>query len=108
MVRGLQAASIKAYTAEKLDGIFIACGDSLTARSSVIIVLTDYSDGNDMIIGKEGIKSIKDLKGKTVALEKNLVEHLLLDYALEKNGLKEADVKLKDAETEETPKAAGN
>jgi len=80
----------------------IDCGSSLSAKSSVIIVLTDYSDGNDMIIGKEGIKSIKDLKGKTIGLEENLVEHLLLVTALEKNGLTEADVKIKKVKTEET------
>jgi NitT/TauT family transport system substrate-binding protein len=94
--------SIKAYTAGKLDAILIACGDSLTAKSSVIIVLTDFSEGNDMIIGKEGINSIKDLKGKTVGLEKNLVEHLLLATALEKNGMTEADLTLKEVKTEET------
>jgi NitT/TauT family transport system substrate-binding protein len=98
-------ASIDAYTAGKLDGIMIDCGSSLSARSSVIIVLTDYSDGNDMIIGKEGIKSIKDLKGKTIGLEENLVEHLLLVTALAKNGLTESDVKIKKVKTEDTTAA---
>jgi NitT/TauT family transport system substrate-binding protein len=97
--------SIEAYTAGKLDGIMIACNDSLTAKSSVIIVLTDFSEGNDMIIGKKGIDSIKDLKGKTVGLEKELVEHLLLVTALEKNGLKEEDVKIDNVKTEETTQA---
>jgi NitT/TauT family transport system substrate-binding protein len=99
---GDYGASIDAYTAGKLDGIMIACGDSLKEKSSVIIVLTDYSEGNDMIIGKEGVGSIKDLKGKTVGLEENLVEHLLLATALEKNGLTEADVTIKKVKTEET------
>jgi NitT/TauT family transport system substrate-binding protein len=99
---GDYGASIDAYTAGKLDGITIACGDSLTAKSSVIVVLTDYSEGNDMIIGKEGINAIKDLKGKTVGLEENLVEHLLLMTALEKNGLSAEDVKIKKVKTEET------
>src|SRR5438552_7866322 len=54
---GDYGASIDAYTAGKLDGICIVCGDSLQAKSSVVIVLTDFSEGNDMIIGKEGINS---------------------------------------------------
>jgi NitT/TauT family transport system substrate-binding protein len=95
-------ASIDAYTAGKLDGIFVACCDSLKERSSVIIVLTDYSNGNDMIIGKAGINSIKGLKGKTIGLEKNLVEHLLLAKALEMNEMTEADVTIKAVKTEET------
>jgi NitT/TauT family transport system substrate-binding protein len=102
---GDYGASIDAYTAGKLDGILIACGDSLSAKSSKIIVLTDYSDGNDMIIGKSGIDSIKDLKGKTVGLEENLVEHLLLSKALQVNGLADDDVKIKKVKTEETTQA---
>src|SRR5688500_14446740 len=69
-------ACIDAFTAGKLDGIAIDCASSLTTKSSTIILLTDYSNGNDMIIGKQGVDSIKDLKGKTVGLEENLVEHL--------------------------------
>jgi len=95
-------ASIDAYTAGKLDAILIACGDSLKEKPSTIIVLTDYSDGNDMIIGKPGVESIKDLKGKTIGLEQDLVEHLLLMAALEKNDLKEEDVAVKKVKTEET------
>jgi NitT/TauT family transport system substrate-binding protein len=102
---GEYSKSIDAYSANKLDGIFIACGDSLTAKASIVIVLTDYSNGNDMIIGRPGLGSVKDLKGKTVGLEVNLVEHLLLVAALEKNGLKEEDVTIKKMDTGNTPQA---
>jgi len=100
---GDYGASIDAFTAGKLDGIMIDCASSLTAKSSVIVFLTDYSNGNDMIIGKQGIESIKDLKGKTVGLEENLVEHLLLAEALKQNSIAESDVKLKKVKTEDTP-----
>src|SRR5208283_3224923 len=102
---GDYGASIDAYTAGKLDGIMIACGDSLKEKASVIIVLTDFSEGNDMIIGKPGVADIKALKGKTVGLEENLVEHLLLMAALEKNGLKDTDVTIKKVKTEATTQA---
>ncbi len=97
--------SIDAYTANKLDGIFIACGDSLKEKASIIIVLTDFSDGNDMLIGKKGIDSIKDLKGKTIGLELNVVEHMLLAAALEKNGLTEKDITISKMKTEDTTAA---
>jgi NitT/TauT family transport system substrate-binding protein len=97
--------SIDAFSAGKLDGIMIDCASSLTAKSSTIIFLTDYSNGNDMIIGKKGVDSFKDLKGKTVGLEENLVEHLLLAKALELNGFAEGDVKIKNVKTESTPGA---
>jgi NitT/TauT family transport system substrate-binding protein len=35
------------------------------AKSKIIAIL-DYSDGSDMIIGKLGVESIKDLKGQKV------------------------------------------
>ncbi len=48
-----------------------------------MIMATDYSAGNDVIIAKNGINSIQDLRGKTVATEKGLVDHLLLSTALD-------------------------
>jgi len=66
--------SIEAYSAKKVDAVNIVCGDSLTAnRLSKAIVLTDYSNGNDMIIAKKEITSIKELKGKKIGLELNVV-----------------------------------
>jgi NitT/TauT family transport system substrate-binding protein len=66
-------------------------------------MLTDYSSGNDMIVAKPGIKSLKDLKGKKIGIEVGLVEHLLLLHALQGAGMKEKDVKLVNAKTNETP-----
>jgi NitT/TauT family transport system substrate-binding protein len=70
---------------------------------SKFIAVLDYSNGNDMIIGKPGVNSIKALKGQKVGLELTLVEHLLLLKALEKNGMKQADVQLVNTATNETP-----
>jgi NitT/TauT family transport system substrate-binding protein len=98
--------SIDAYGAGKLDGICIVCGDALTAKTqSVAIVLTDYSNGNDKIIAKKGIESFKDLKGKKIGVEENLVEHILLAQALKDNDMTEADIKLVKVSTETTPQA---
>jgi NitT/TauT family transport system substrate-binding protein len=84
-------------------------GDALMMASggakNVMIMLTDYSNGNDMIVAKPGIKSLKDLKGKKVGLEAGLVEHLLLLNGLEKAGLKESDVTIVNTKTNETPQA---
>src|SRR5262249_16334297 len=98
--------SIEAYSNNRVDAVNIVCGDSLTAgRPSIAIVLTDYSNGNDMIIGKRGVKSIKDLKGKKIGLELNVVEHILLDKALRDNDMSESDVTLENIETNKTPQA---
>ena len=66
-------------------------------------MLTDYSNGNDMIVGKPGIKTLKDLKGKKVGIETGLVEHLLLLNGLKAAGMSESDVTLVNAKTNETP-----
>ena len=100
-------ATINAFAASEVDGVCIVCGDALTVGDktpSTAIVLTDYSNGNDKIIGVE-VDSIKDLKGKKVGVELNHVDHLLLVKALEKNGMKETDVKLINNETAKLPAA---
>jgi NitT/TauT family transport system substrate-binding protein len=101
------SASMDAFAAGKLDAVGMTNGDALVTGSgggkSTTILITDYSNGNDMIVAKPGIKSVKDLKGKKVAVEVGLVDHLLIVNALKKAGLKESDVTLVNAKTNELP-----
>jgi NitT/TauT family transport system substrate-binding protein len=101
------SASMDAFTAGKLDAVLMTNGDALVTGAggakSVLIMLTDYSNGNDMIVAKPGLKTLQDLKGKKVAVERGLVEHLLLLNGLKKAGMKEADVVLVNAKTNEMP-----
>lgn len=103
------SASMDAFAAGKIDGVTLTNGDALVTGASgaknVMILVTDYSNGNDMIVAKLGIKTLKDLKGKKVGLEAGFVEHLLLLNGLEKAGLKESDVTLVNTKTNETPQA---
>ncbi|GAA1020270.1 sulfonate ABC transporter substrate-binding protein [Acrocarpospora pleiomorpha] len=61
------------------------------AKQSIVLV-NDNSTGNDQIIAAPEIKTLADLKGKTVAAEQGTVDHYLLLLALRKAGLTEADV----------------
>lgn len=101
--------SMDAFSAGKVDAVCVTNGDGLVTGAnggkSKYILLNDYSNGNDQIIGRPGIKSLKDLKGKKIGLELTLVEHLLLLQALQKNGLKQSDVELVNFPTNETPQA---
>lgn len=101
------SASMDAFAAGKIDAVTMTNGDALVTGSaggkSVMVMLTDYSNGNDMIIGKPGVRSIKALKGKKVAVELGFVEHLLLLNGLKKAGMKESDVTLVNAKTNEMP-----
>ena len=100
-------ASMDAFAAGKLDAVSMTNGDALvtgaTGAKSVMILINDYSNGNDMVVARPGIKSIKELKGKKVGVEIGFVGHLLLLNALEKNGMKETDVELVNVPTNETP-----
>jgi len=101
------SASMDAYSASKLDAVTVTNGDALvtgaSGAKSVMILITDYSNGNDMIVAKPGISSLRDLKGKKVGLEYGLVEHLLLMNGMQKAGMKESDITLVKAPTNETP-----
>jgi NitT/TauT family transport system substrate-binding protein len=100
-------ASMDAFAAGKLDGVGMTNGDALvtgsTGAKSVMILMNDYSNGNDMVIGGPGIGSVKELKGKKIGVEVGFVSHLLLLNALEKNGMTESDVELVNVPTNETP-----
>ena len=100
-------ASMDAFGAGKIDVVGMTNGDTLvtgsTGAKSVIFLLNDYSNGNDMVIGKPGINSIKELKGKKIGVEVGFVSHLLLLNALKKNGMTEKDVELVNVPTNETP-----
>ena len=101
------APSMEAFAAGKLDAVTMTNGDALvtgaTGAKSVMILINDYSDGNDMIVGAPGIDSLKDLKGKKVGVEIGFVDHLLLLNGLHKNGMTENDVQLVNVPTNETP-----
>ena len=100
-------ASMDAFAAGKVDACAMTNGDTLvtgaTGGRGIMILINDYSNGNDMIVGAPGINSVKDLKGKKIGVEIGFVSHLLLLKALEANGLTESDVELVNVATDETP-----
>ena len=107
------APSMDAYSTGKADACCMTNGDALVTGSSgkpsVGILFNDFSSGNDMVVAKPGIDSVKELKGKKVGVEIGLVDHLLLERALEVNGLKDTELALVNTPTNETPQvlAAG-
>jgi NitT/TauT family transport system substrate-binding protein len=100
-------ASMDAFAAGQLDAVTMTNGDALvtgaTGAKSVMILINDYSNGNDMVVGAPGIASLKDLKGKKIGVEVGFVSHLLLLDGLKQNGMSESDVELVNVPTNETP-----
>jgi NitT/TauT family transport system substrate-binding protein len=103
------APSMDAFSAGKVDAVAVTNGDALVTGSSgapsKCILVNDYSNGNDMIVARPGIKSVAELKGKKIGVEVGLVDHLLLLKALESAKLSEKDVKLVNVTTDQTPQA---
>jgi len=100
-------ASMDAFAAGQLDAVPMTNGDTLVTGASggmgVMIILNDFSDGNDMVVARPGIDGVADLAGKKVGVEIGFVGHLLLLNALESVGLSEDDVTLVNVPTNETP-----
>jgi NitT/TauT family transport system substrate-binding protein len=101
--------SMDAFSAGKVDAVAVTNGDALvtgsTGARSKMILVNDYSDGNDQIIGAAGITRLEDLRGKKVGLEVTLVEHLLLTKALDRRGINQSDVEVVNVPTSQTPAA---
>lgn len=89
--------SVNQYTAGKFDGVTVTNMDALTipaagGKDTSAIIVGDYSNGNDGVLLKGG-NQLSDLKGRQVYLVELSVSHYLLGRALEKGGMKFADVK---------------
>jgi len=101
------SASLDAFGAGKLDAVLATNGDTLVIGAGggkgIMVMLTDYSSGNDMIVAKPGIRDMKALKGQKVAVEVGLVDHLLLLDGLIKAGMTDKDITIVNSKTNDTP-----
>ncbi|MEB3226299.1 MAG: ABC transporter substrate-binding protein [Synechococcus sp.] len=95
--------SINAFAAGQLDANTQTLNDTISSVAAgsdqVIVLVNDNSTGNDQIIVSEGINTVEDLKGKTIAIEEGTVDHFLLLLALQEVGLGPDDVIIKPLET---------
>lgn len=85
-----------AYQAGSIDGVicdYIAV--SLYQNADFNVKITGATDGDFMLVAgaKSGIKSINDIKGKSVAISEKTAIEYSLDKILENNSLKPTDVK---------------
>ncbi|WP_373541186.1 ABC transporter substrate-binding protein [Chamaesiphon sp.] len=99
---------VTAVLAGKVDIAWLTSGDAIQMiakdPSFKMIYLVDYSNGGDGVIGRN-ITSPQDAKGKTIARENVLFERVLLQAYLQKAGLTESDVKIKDMSAAEAATA---
>ena len=96
--------SMEDLAAGYIDGNCQTLNDTISfavdaVKGEVVVLVNDNSAGNDKIIARAGISSVKDLKNKQVAVEAGVVDDFLLTLALEKEGLSRDDVEIVDLET---------
>jgi NitT/TauT family transport system substrate-binding protein len=98
----LIGGTIDIDVANTMDQLVIYGENSFPAQ---VIGVSDESVGGDGLVGKEGITSLKDLEGKTVAFAEASPSDFFLRYILSKNGVDISKVKLKPVAD---PQIAGN
>lgn len=88
--------SLTAFYSGQLDGICIAASDAVAPLNEGIdfkmVLVNDNSSGADGLVVHDGINSIAELKGKSVATELGTLEHMFLLKILSDNGMTIDDI----------------
>ena len=100
---------LRAYRNQAIDGMVISldelfglAADGLQPR---IILVVDVSHGADAIVGRSGMRTMLDLKGRSVAVESGALGAFVLSRALTLNGMQSSDVNVVHLESNEQPSA---
>src|SRR5450755_2230695 len=91
--------SINQYTAGTFDACAMTNMDTLTIPAaggvdSTVLIVGDFSNGNDGVVLKGKGKTLADIKGQKVNLVELSVSHYLLARALASAGMRERDLKI--------------
>src|ERR1700686_1967344 len=91
--------SINQYTAGTFDACAMTNMDALTIPAaggvdSTVLIVGDFSNGNDGVVLKGKGKSLTDIKGQRVNLGELSVSHYLLARGLGSVGMRERDLKI--------------
>ncbi|MBI1854182.1 MAG: ABC transporter substrate-binding protein, partial [Planctomycetes bacterium] len=100
----------RAFERGSVDGMLCTTVELLQARERstrrpVAILMTDFSNGSDVILAREAVSSVADLRGKRVGVEVAALGPFLLSRALERAGLELADVSLVPMDQTDMPRA---
>lgn len=102
-------ASLNAFQTGQVDANCQTWSDTMgplaQGQQAQAVLINDNSAGNDAIVAKAGINSVKDLKGKNVATELGTCDQFLLDLALAANGMSEKDIHYVNIKVQDCPGA---
>jgi NitT/TauT family transport system substrate-binding protein len=100
---------LRAFRNQAIDGMVISLdelfGLAVDGLQPRIILAVDVSNGADVVVGRSGMRTMKDLKGKRVAVESGALGAFVLSRALALNGMRPTDVDIVHLESDEQPGA---
>ena len=100
---------LRAYRNQAIDGMVISLdelfGLAVDGLQPRIILVVDVSHGADVVVGRRGMQTMRDLKGKSVAVESGALGAFVLSRALALNGMQASDVNVVHLESNEQPSA---
>jgi NitT/TauT family transport system substrate-binding protein len=100
---------LRAYRNQAIDGMVISLdelfGLAVDGLQPRVILVVDVSHGADVVVGRRGMRSMRDLKGKSVAVEGGALGAFVLSRALALNGMQPSDVNVVHLESNEQPSA---
>lgn len=105
---------VELWEKEKLDAVNVTLDKAIELHSKIpdlrIAKILNRSIGGDALVSQSNIKSVNELKGKIIGLEKGSVAEFFLSYILQKEKMTFKDVKIKDMQCSEIGAAiiAGN
>jgi NitT/TauT family transport system substrate-binding protein len=100
---------LRAFRNQTIDGMVISLdelfGLAVDGLQPRIILVVDVSHGADVIVGRRGMRTMHDLRGKSVAVESSALGAFVLSRALALNGMQASDVNVVHLESNEQPSA---
>jgi NitT/TauT family transport system substrate-binding protein len=100
---------LRAFRNQAIDGMVISLdelfGLAVDGFQPRIILVVDVSHGADVVVGRNGMRTMKDLKGKSVAVESSALGAFVLSRALAVNGMQASDVNVVHLESNEQTSA---
>ncbi len=100
---------MRAYRNQAIDGMVVSldelfglAADGLDPR---VVLVIDVSHGADAVVGRAGLQTMRDLAGKSVAVEGGALGAYVLSRALAISGMQPGDVKVVHLESNEQPAA---
>jgi NitT/TauT family transport system substrate-binding protein len=96
---------LRAFRNQAIDGMVISMdelfGLAVDGFQPRVILVVDVSHGADVVVGRRDMRTMHDLKGKSVAVESSALGAFVLSRALALNGMQPSDVNAVHLESNE-------